>query len=590
MFHHPTSLIPPQHEHRLLGLMLIPLHIVLWWDYFWWDYFSTFSYPQLLLRIVLLVHFSFFILWQPLWNRLEPHYLRNIVILGLFISIMVAFPHIWLITLWQILLIGVMGGRDLVKPVDKIVNLVAIVFLSVELFIINLPQLLVGEVILLYQFVPDVRALLQYGLLAIPFTFLLVSTGKSREHRYYVDFFHGIIFSMLMIIMLLGSLAIQSSDNMSLLLTLFQKNQMNFPLAVFGISLAMTIFILTFSWLWLIFAGEEGVDLLWTRHLLNIGGAFEQWLELMAKPNNYKNLTPPEFLRAGFEQLLTLPWIKGIGWQSLYGEELLGHQDRHQIVITAQSIEMTAYARYRISGSQFFQIKILVQLLEHFHQAKRREAAFAQQAHLQAIHETGAKLTHDIKNLLQSLHAITSVIETCPPTEFDNTQKLLQGQLPHLTQRLKRTLDKLQKPSEFSYSNVPVMLWWSNLNARYRKSQIDFYHHKDNENVLIPEDLFDNVAENLLQNALEKRKREPDLHIEVSLEIETRNLKLTVSDDGSKIPDDIYSNLFTQPVSSRDGFGIGLYHVVKHLAHTGYRLTITKNIDGQVCFELENTD
>jgi C4-dicarboxylate-specific signal transduction histidine kinase len=182
------------------------------------------------------------------------------------------------------------------------------------------------------------------------------------------------------------------------------------------------------------------------------------------------------------------------------------------------------------------------------------------------------------------------VIEKTTPTEFDNTQKLLQGQLPHLTQRLKRTLDKLQKPAEFSYSNVPVMLWWSNLNARYRKSQIDFYHHKDNENVMIPEDLFDNVAENLLQNALEKRKREPDLHIEVSLEIQKRNLKLTVCDDGSKIPDDIYNNLFTQPVSSRDGFGIGLYHVVKYLVHTGYRLTITKNIDGQVCFELENTD
>jgi signal transduction histidine kinase len=584
MFHHSTSFIPPQHEYRLLGFMLMTLHVALWSNYFFT------SYPELLLRAVLLLHFGFFILWQPLWNRLDPHHLRNIIVLGIIIFILVGFPNLWLITLWQILLIGIMGGRDLVKPIDKMVNLFAIVFLSLELFMLNLPLLLVKEVVLLYQFVLDIRFFFQYGLLGIPFLFLLISIDESREHRYYVDFFHGIIFSMLMIIMLLGSLVILSLGNMDLLLMLFHETEMNYPLAIFGMSLAMTIFILTISWLWAIFAGEESVEPLWTRHLLNIGSAFEQWLEHIAQPNNYKNLTPPEFLRAGFEQLLTLPWVKGIAWQSLYGEDILGHQAQHYVVITVQSIEVTIYSLHRISGSHYFQIKILIQLLEHFHQAKRREAAFAQQAHLQAIHETGAKLTHDIKNLLQSLHAITSVIETYPPTQFDNTQKLLQGQLPHLTQRLKRTLDKLQKPAEFSYSNVPVSLWWSNIKARYRKSQIDFYHEMDTDNVLIPEDLFDNVSENLLQNALEKRKREPELQIEVSLDIQERNLKLTVCDNGSKIPDEIYNNLFTQPVPSRDGFGIGLYHVVKHLTHTGYRLTIAKNIEGQVCFELENTN
>ncbi len=573
MFHHSISFIPPKHEHRLLGLMLITLHIVLWWD------FLALPFPEHLKRVVLLIHFGVFILWQPFRSRLETYHFRNMVLLGTVIALFIVFPQTWLMTLWQIILLGLMGGRDLVKPIDKIVNLVTIIFLSLEIFIVNLPQLFViEELALLYQFAPDSLLLLNYMLLSMPLTFLFISTDDNHEHRYYIDFFHGLTVSMLMIIMILGSLVIHYSGNINLLLAIFQM------------SLAIALFILMISWLWVVFAGEESVEPLWTRHLLNIGNAFEQWIDNLAQPHNYKNFTPQEFLRAGFEQLETIPWVSGIAWHSPYGEDILGYQDRKQVIITVQAIEVTVYAHYRINGSHYFQIKILIQLLEHFHQAKRREAAFAQQAHLQAIHETGAKVTHDIKNLLQSLHAITSVIETSQPTQFDTTQKLLQGQLPHLTQRLKRTLDKLQKPAEFSYSNVPVSLWWSNIKARYRKSQIDFYHKIDTENVLIPEDLFDNVSENLLQNALMKRKREPELHIDVSLHIHQRNLKLIVCDDGSPIPDEIFNNLFSQPVSSRDGFGIGLYHVAKHLTHTGYSLSISENVEGQVCFELKTAE
>jgi sensor histidine kinase regulating citrate/malate metabolism len=128
------------------------------------------------------------------------------------------------------------------------------------------------------------------------------------------------------------------------------------------------------------------------------------------------------------------------------------------------------------------------------------------------------------------------------------------------------------------------------LQARYRKSNIEFSTHMDTDKVLIPEDLFDNVSENLLQNALMKRKREPELHIKVSLHIEKHNLRLAVCDDGSSIPEAIFNNLLTQPVPSKDGFGIGLYQAVKQLTHTGYHLKITKNRANQVCFELANTE
>ncbi len=574
MHHHSTPFISLKHEHRLLGLMLITLHIALWWD------FSSLPFSKIGLQLILLIHLSAFILWQPLWDKVDIEPFKNKMLLGLGSFIFIVFFNIGLISLWQIILLGLMGGRDLIKSRDRIVNMAAILFLSLDLFFITLPQLFaIEELILLYQFVPETRLFLNYGLLVIPLIFLFIVTDERGEHRYYIDFFHGLTVSMLMIIMGLSSLILISQSNMSL------------PFALLQLSIAITLFILVITALWVVFAEAETIEQLWTRHLLKIGNGFEQWLTDLAQPNHYRSLSPQEFLQAGFEKLLTLSWISGIVWHSLYAaENELGHKARQQVSLTMQSLEVTIYAHDHINASYYFQIKTLIQLLEHFHQAKRREAAFAQQAHLQAIHETGAKLTHDIKNLLQSLHAITSVIENSPPNKFGKTQRLLQAQMPHLTQRLKRTLDKLQKPVEFSYSYMPVSLWWSNLKARYRKSHIEFSSSTEIEDILIPEDLFDNISENLLQNALTKRKREPELHITVSLEINKRHLQLRVCDDGSSIPQDIAEPLLTQPVPSQEGFGIGLYQAVKQLANTGYELKVIENREGQVCFELASTE
>jgi len=560
-----TGLITPRHEYRLLALVLTTLHFTLWWNYaFWWAHFT------------LILHFALFILWQPLWSKQELSTLKNRLLLIIPGLVLVVFLNIWLLTLWQIVLIGLLSGRDLIKPHDRFVNLAALIFLVFDLLVLNTHQLFIlGELTTTNWLMFDSHWLLQYGSLIIPLSFLFISAGDSLEHRCYVDFFHGLTFALLIIITVLGSLIVMS------------YGQINYPFAVFSINLAIALFILFISWIWLIFLGEESVDQLWTKHLFNMGHSLEQWLNDLAQPNNYKSLSPKEFLNHGFAKLLALPWVTGVTWRSSPVEGMCGEEDREQLTFSVQSVEVTVFSHDRINGSQCFFIKTLIQLLEYFYQVKRREEVFAQQAHLQAIHETGAKLTHDIKNLLQSLHAIASAIETCQPTQFGDTQRLLQHQIPHLTQRLKRTLDKLQKPAELSYTNVPISLWWENLRARYIKRNVEFFKETELENVLIPEDLFDNVVENLLQNALMKRKREPKLQIEVSLQIDKkRAICLTVCDDGTAIPEEIAENLLMQPVSSRDGFGIGLYHAAKQITHTGYALSLKINQGGQVCFEL----
>jgi len=570
MFEYNRVFLPPKHEHRLLGLVLVTLYFAQWWDF-----------SSIVSRLLLSVHFGLFLLWQPLWGRQEAINVKKLLFFLTLLTTFIISFNPWLITLWQIVLIGLMGGRDFVKPRDRLVNIAAIIFLVLNLFVINIPQLFViEELAVLSQLPLDSQLLIRYSLLVLPISFLFVSTENSLIHRSYIDFFHALTLSLLIIIIALGSLV------------LMYHSHYDYPFAVFQMSLSVAVFILITSWLWVLFSNHHDIDQVWTQHLLNVGGAFEQWLDNLARPEHYKSLSPQNFLLSGLEHLVTLPWVSGVAWNSIYGEDCLGNTDeKHHVVLKAQSLEVTIYAYHRINSSHYFYVKLLVQLLEHFHQAKRREEAFAQQMHLQAIYETGAKLTHDIKNLLQSLHAISSAIETCQPSQFGDTQRLLQGQMPHLTQRLKRTLDKLQKPTKSSYMNIPVTLWWDNLQARYVKQNIEFNSNGQLDNFLIPEDLFDNVLENLLQNALMKRKREVGLEIDVSLFINNGRLSLTVADNGSPIPEDIASTLLSHPVvSSQDGFGIGLYQAAKQISHAGFKLLVSENVAGQVCFELINEE
>jgi len=314
---------------------------------------------------------------------------------------------------------------------------------------------------------------------------------------------------------------------------------------------------------------------------------FEQWIAMLIQPGIYKTTKPQEYLEEGLDNLQhILPNICGLYSHSLYGDKNWGEIGKYTFEIQVQSLEVILYSKYKIYPNYQSHIKLLIQLLEHFHQAKRREEILSQQAHLQAIYETGAKLTHDMKNVLQSLKGITSIIEgATQPENFGDTQKVLQGQFPYLGQRLQRILDKIQQPLQSQQTYVLIREWWTNLQARYHKRDIVFSANMM-WNSKIPEEIFDNVVENLLENAFNKRQREADLHIQVTLETTEKQVRLTVCDNGSMISEELVKQLLTQPVPSRDGYGVGLYQVAKQTIHSGYRLRISHNEKGKVCFEL----
>ncbi len=71
---------------------------------------------------------------------------------------------------------------------------------------------------------------------------------------------------------------------------------------------------------------------------------------------------------------------------------------------------------------------------------------------MQAIYETGSKLTHDVKNILQSTQMMTQIINDTD-TEMREIIDVLKKQMPLLTQRLNTTLEKLRAPENYSIGN-----------------------------------------------------------------------------------------------------------------------------------------
>ena len=228
---------------------------------------------------------------------------------------------------------------------------------------------------------------------------------------------------------------------------------------------------------------------------------------------------------------------------------------------------------------------MLLNVLSFYYKAKTQEQQLIKQAHLRAIYETGSKLTHDVKNILQSTQTMTQ-IALDKDTHLDDVQIILQQQLPLLTQRLKTTLDKLSAPNQKEVKISPVSSWWDQLKIRYNQRNIVFFENLDSD-FNIPVDTYDSIIENLLDNARSKRILEPNIEIIVRLKCHNNNAYLTVCDTGKAIPEELSTILFTRPLNSEDGFGIGLYQCQQQAKHHNIELELYENINGHVCFKLE---
>jgi signal transduction histidine kinase len=221
-------------------------------------------------------------------------------------------------------------------------------------------------------------------------------------------------------------------------------------------------------------------------------------------------------------------------------------------------------------------------LLGEFYAAKLREQKLRQASYLQAVHETGARLTHDVKNLLQSLNILVSV---AGQDDSPQSQALIRRQLPAIAQRLSTTLDKLQRPGDEEAQQLPLLEWWESIARRYQGQNVEFVAASLDAELRVPKALFDSIAENLLQNAIAKRAADADIRIRVSI-LCRNGPELRVHDSGRAVPPEMASQLLRVPVRSTGGLGIGLYQAARHAEKSGYVLTLSENRDGEVCFTL----
>lgn len=534
--------------------MLTLLHIALW-----------LGVDSIWSRPFLLTHFGLFLLWQPLWRGEQQLRPGSAVFIICASVVALWWLNWWVLTFWVSGLFALVGGRVFAFQArwQRLRYLLVMAYLLSVLLLWITPQLFA---------LPDVadatRKLMKVALPILLGALALVPSEREQAGTVQaVDFIYSLLLFMLLTLLVLGSLAFMTLGRVDYLEALVRT--------LFII--ALLLFVL--GWLWNPRLGFSGLQPVFSRYLLNIGTPFEMWLKQLAETAQQEH-SAAVFLSRATDHLAALPWLSGLEWASDDGQGALGHRTQHRIKVEEQGLRLTLFSRQAVAPSVLLHIHLLTQLLGHFYQAKRREQRLREMTRLQAIYETGSRLTHDLKNMLQSLFTLTSLTQR----REEEFIPLLRRQLPALTQRIEMTLAKLKAPQQESETPMqPLDAWWESLRQRHQDEMIEWSAQKITEQA-IPAALFDFVADNLLANATSKRQRQPGIVIQVRLNIEP--LSLFVCDDGKAIPANLASQVLHTVVMSEDGLGVGLYQAARWAAQLGYRLELNDNQTGRVCFEL----
>src|SRR5581483_5942742 len=325
-------------------------------------------------------------------------------------------------------------------------------------------------------------------------------------------------------------------------------------------------------------------DVFVSRYLFSIGLPLEKWLHFLAELSQLE-ARPGRFLDEAVAALARLPWVAGAGWRAGESAGEKGEHTPQKVEFQNNALALAIYSRYRMSAALQWHLHLLGQVLGEFYIAKLREEKLRQASYLQAVHETGARMTHDIKNLLQSLNVLCSVAARDDNRDSPQLQALLRRQLPLIAQRLSETLEKLQRPKESPESYVAARAWWDALLKQYRGEGVEFHAAEIPARLRLPQTVFDTVADNLVRNALAKRVVEGYLTVRIAFEC-GELVSLRVCDSGSAVPEELAPQLLRSPVGSAGGLGIGLYQAAQLARASGYTLSLEENRDGEVCFAL----
>jgi len=526
-------------------------------------------------RLWLMVHFGLFLLWQPFFDAKKELEVFSVVLLVMVTGMILWFLKGWMLATWLSVLLGIIGGKVFtVEPSRRSrFYLVAFFYLIAIQLVWTVPVVVLGERVPeglktgVVMVLPSVLALL---------VFLPLHRDEGSTVQVF-DFFYALLVFQLVVVLVLGSIALMR----------YTGNQYfaSVVLTVFGFGIALFVLAV----LWSPRGSSAGLRTYFSRYLLSVGMPFELWMRRVAE---LAEIEPDarRFVERALEEVATFPWMRGGRWRSPDGQGEFGSFDGHPTKVSFHGLDLTFFSSIELSPALFLHVRLLAQVIAEFHEGKRREQALKQHAYLQAVHETGARLTHDIKNLLQSIYALTSAAPA-PAAEEDGYPKLLRRQLPELSKRLQSTLDKLRAP-ELAVSGVEMQAgpWWSDLERRLAGSGIELSSRLDGRS-MVPASLFDSVIENCLENARAKRAREPGIAISIAISPGENGPDLSICDNGSAIAEPIERDLFVAPIAKSRGenLGIGLFQAYRQARQAGWLLQLSSNVDGAVCFALSRS-
>ncbi len=520
-------------------------------------------------RALLIAHVGLFLLWQPVWSGERQLGLPAVVFVAAACLGILLYLNWWLIAFWFALLASLVGARSILAATrwSRLFGMVVLVYLLVVLLVWVVPRLFVAD-----EVTGLAEGLMRYALPALLLLMFLVPAEANPETgAESVDFLYALLLFMVVVLVVLGSFAFMTLSKASyveaLIRTLF----------------AMGTLLILLGLLWNPLYGFTVLQPVLFRYLLNVGTPFEQWLSRIADAAE-REPDAIGFLRVAVRSLVEFPWLDGAAWDSPDGRGRMGQRAAYTWTFRAGPLELEMSSRFSFGPSMVIHLQLLSEIIARFYEGKRREQALQQITRLKVIYETGARLTHDIKNLLQSLYALASASQQTGDAE--GFQRLVQRQLPDLTRRLELTLGKLRDPegqSEKTASMMHAERWWDGVRARYEPRGIRMEAVSSGD-TLVPQAVFDSVAENLLENALRKRQQEPEMEIRV--EFDPVQQVLRVCDSGTAIPVGIERRLFDSPVDSNSGLGVGLYQACHEAQRAGFTLRLESNLPGKVCFSL----
>ena len=532
-------------------------------------------------RTWLTVHFGLFLLWQPfISTERELNVFATILFFGI-TGVVIYSLSGWILLTWVAILIGIMGGKVFTLQAARRGKfyLVAVFYLFTILLLWAVPVLLLD----IRSLPTGLPTLVKIVLPMILLTMVVLPYRAEDETTAQVfDFFYSLFIFQLVVVLVLGSIAaMRVTDNLY-----FQ--------AVLLTVLSFSGALLLLAALWGPRTGYGGLRTYFSRYLMSVGMPFELWMRRIAALSE-ADMTSARFLQTAMAEVSTMPWILGCKWTAPDGAGEFGKETSHSAQFCYHELDVTFHTEIRLSPALFLHLRLLAQVVGEFYEGKRREQLIKQNAYMQAVHETGAKLTHDVKNLLQSLYALTSKSiaqqgDDGPQGERRTVtpyETMLDRQLPQLTKRLQTTLDKLQNPALAAAGiALPAEDWWKDVIERHAGSGATF-KARGNLAAPVPVNLFDTVLENCLENVRKKQRREPAVRVCIELAMD-HFAALSISDNGSAIPVATVERLFRAPVANSrgGGLGIGLFQAFQQAEQAGYVLSLAANVAGEVRFEL----